>query len=213
MSGPDELQRSYEALADRFVKLAEPRRRDHCLVLAADAAQAAGRTDEAERLRKRLLQVNPFHLLRPYTSMSEALQSSDVREYIADLRNQLPPESVQKLLQSPAQPGEPVYKIVHEAAPPTPVDFTPLPAIPSTPLPHGAPAKGIPAPPVRRPVVPKAPATARVTSSPTAEPAPPPASSEAATPAGRLVALLLFAFGLVIAAGIFFLTFVRPFLD
>src|SRR4051812_40635695 len=98
MKDLDLMQQSYEELAGRFEQLAEPRRRDHCLVLAADAALAAGRADDAERLRQRLLRANPYHLLRPYASWSEALQSSDVRDYIADLRNQLPPDRVAQLL-------------------------------------------------------------------------------------------------------------------
>ena len=64
-----------------------------------------GRTLDAERLRQRMLQFNPHHLLRPYASMSEAVQAPDVQEYVADLRRQWPPEFVQKLYLG--QPGEP----------------------------------------------------------------------------------------------------------
>src|SRR3954451_18973297 len=99
MRNSETLLRVYEELAGRFARRGEPRHRDHCLVLAADAALAAGRPDEAERLRQRLLQVNPHHLLRPFTAMSEAMQSTDVQDYIADLRHQWPPELVDKLLQ------------------------------------------------------------------------------------------------------------------
>ncbi len=127
---PAEMQQRYEELAKRFEQLAEQRRRDHCLVLAADAALEAGRPDEAERLRQSLLRLNPYHLLCPYASMKEALQSGDVRDYIADLREQLPPERVDELMQGGAA-QQPVYKVVQrESAPPTPHEITPLPEVP-----------------------------------------------------------------------------------
>ena len=44
----------YEDLANHFARQGESRQRDHCLILAADAALSAGQPDEAERLRKRL---------------------------------------------------------------------------------------------------------------------------------------------------------------
>jgi hypothetical protein len=98
MQTSDSLQRKYEELANRYAKQGEARQRDHCLVLAADAALSAGHPDQAERLRKRLLMTNPHHMLRPYNSMSEAMQASDVQDYIADLRRHWPPDVVEKLL-------------------------------------------------------------------------------------------------------------------
>jgi hypothetical protein len=92
------LARLYEDLANHFAHQGESRQRDQCLVLAADAALSAGQPAEAERLRKRLLLTNPHHLLRPYASMAEALETPDVREFVIDLRKQWPPETVAKLL-------------------------------------------------------------------------------------------------------------------
>ena len=97
----------YEDLANYFARQGDWRQRDQCLVLAADAALSAGMPQESERLRKRLLLTNPTHMLRPYSSMTEAMRSNDVRDYIADLRKQLPPETVEKMLnqQAPETPA------------------------------------------------------------------------------------------------------------
>lgn len=110
MKTAESLPGMYEDLANHFARQGESRQRDQCLVLAADAAQNAGMTQEAERLRKRLLLTNPHHLLRPYTSMAEAMQSNDVRDYVLDLRKQWPPDSVAKMLKpsSPAGSANPV---------------------------------------------------------------------------------------------------------
>ena len=96
------LPRMYEELANHFARQGESRPRDQCLVLAADAALSAGVPEDAERLRKRLLLTNPHHLLRPYASMSEAMESSDVCDFVLDLRKQWPPEMLEKLLHRPA---------------------------------------------------------------------------------------------------------------
>jgi hypothetical protein len=88
----------YEALAQRCEEQHEARRRDIFLVLAADAAFAAGHADDAERLRMRLLQLSPSSLLCPYASFADALQARDIQDYIADLRRLHPPEQAEKLL-------------------------------------------------------------------------------------------------------------------
>src|SRR5262249_46286182 len=94
--------RMYEDLANHYARYGESRQRDNCLVLAADAALSAGSPEEAERLRRRLLLTNPHHLLRPYSSMVEAMQTQDVRDFVADLRKQISPDMVAKLLHQAA---------------------------------------------------------------------------------------------------------------
>jgi hypothetical protein len=197
MKDSDALPRFYEELAERFGQLSEPRRRDHCFVLAAAAALAGGKTEEAERLRQRLLQVNPHHLLRPYTSMSEAVQTEDVRDYIADLRNQLPPERVEQLLKAPSAAAEPTYDLAHE----------PTPARAAAPdLPRAA----VPPPP--RKLVP--PPATRQTASPTVPVAAPRRlSDDQPTAAGRWAASLLFVVALLLTAGVFILAFIRPLIE
>ena len=74
--------------------------RDRFLVLAAAAAQTAGRSEEAEQLRQRLLRGNGCHLLRPFASMAQALISPDVQSYVEDLRQQYPPQAATDLLAS-----------------------------------------------------------------------------------------------------------------
>lgn len=133
MNVPDTLPRMYEELANHYARHGESRQRDNCLVLAADAALAAGLPEEAERLRKRLLLTNPHHLLRPYASMAEALQSADVRDFVADLRRQLPPETVAKLVAQSAP-----AKTLALAEPVAAAAASPKPA--PTPLPRAKPA-------------------------------------------------------------------------
>ena len=124
------IQDAYEQLAQRFEREHEPRQRDNLLVLAADAAQAAGRVLDAERLRRRLLELNPHHLLRPFTSFADALASPDIRDLLTDLRRQYPPDYVQKLLGPSVTPN---------GRPPAPA---PAPA----PLPATSPYEMLPTP-------------------------------------------------------------------
>jgi hypothetical protein len=100
MANTDGIVRVYEDLADVHERTGQAKLRDWFLVLAADAALAGGNSREAERLRGRLLQANPHHLLKPFTSFAEALQSPDIRGYVADLRRAYPPDAAKKLLQS-----------------------------------------------------------------------------------------------------------------
>lgn len=88
----DQILRIYQDLADWHEQHGPPHVRDRFLILAADAALGAGREEEANRLRHRLLQVNPHHMLRPFSSFAEALQSPDVRNYVHDLRKSYPPD-------------------------------------------------------------------------------------------------------------------------
>src|SRR5688572_1432363 len=62
----------YRELADHYDRLGQVSMRDRFLMLAADAALAAGQPDEAERLRQRLLATSRHHMLRPYASFAEA---------------------------------------------------------------------------------------------------------------------------------------------
>ena len=48
MRNPETLLRVYEELANRFAKQIEPRFRDHCLVLAADAQARLVQLDLAQ---------------------------------------------------------------------------------------------------------------------------------------------------------------------
>ena len=124
MSPLDALPRLYEDLANHYARQGESRQRDNCLMLAAAAALNVDLPAEAERIRKRLLLTNPHHMLRPYGTMAEAMQSGDVRDYVADLRKQLPPQTVEKMLNRPtetyamAAPAPPLAKPVPATAKP-----------------------------------------------------------------------------------------------
>ena len=138
-------EHDYEELAARCDRQQEARQRDIFLVLAADAALAAGHPEEAERLRWRLLQLSPHSLLRPYASFAAALQARDIQDYIADLRRLFPPEQAEKMLRTangknsaaPAvAPPAPIYRMQEEAPPrreQTPSPYAPL----DPPLPPG----------------------------------------------------------------------------
>ena len=169
------LAEQYEDLANHFAKRGESRQRDQCLVLAADAALRDDRPLEAERLRRRLLLTNANHLLRPYRSMAEAMQSNDVREYVADLRLQWPPDMVAKLLGTQTAPSKAAatYPIAEPMAKPEPA------AAPVEEKPR--PASKLPAPP-----------------------------SENVTGLSFALSLFMFALGLVLAGGLFAVTFAWP---
>jgi hypothetical protein len=96
--------RVYKELADWYERQGQPAMRDRFLILAAEAAFSSGKPDEAERLRQRLLQGNPHHMLKPFSSFAQALQSSNVQIYIQDLQVNYPPETALGLLQN--RPGE-----------------------------------------------------------------------------------------------------------
>jgi hypothetical protein len=110
------IVQTYEELAALTEQRGDSQMRDRFLILAADAALAAGQRDDAERLRSRLLEINPHHLLRPYPSFRDALKSPDVASYLADLRDTFTPEESFRLLEklradagvaAPASPPEP----------------------------------------------------------------------------------------------------------
>ena len=90
----------YKELADWYERQGQAAMRDRFLILAAEAAFSAGKTDEAERLRQRLLQGNPHHMLKPFSSFAQALQSTNIQIYIHDLQVNYPPETVEGLLEN-----------------------------------------------------------------------------------------------------------------
>ena len=89
----------YKELADWYERQGQAAMRDRFLILAAEAAFSAGRPDEAERLRQRLLQGNPHHMLKPFSSFAQAMQSTNIQIYIHDLHANYPPETAEGLLQ------------------------------------------------------------------------------------------------------------------
>ena len=223
MRNPETMLRVYEELANRFAKQNEPRFRDHCLVLAADAALSADRSTDADRLRQRLLQFNPHHLLRPFASMVEAMQAPDVQEYVADLRRQWPPEFVQKLYLGgdPTAPVEPAPKsrpteVPRRTEPGAKDQLTPQRGTPATPA--SDPAVVVPAPLPRQPagMVPMA-RPALTGTSPVrpvraaAPPVVPPPPHASALGSGLAIVFLLL--GIAGGVGLFLLAFVWPLLD
>ncbi len=100
MEPHENLLRVYRELADWYDRQRQPQMRDRFLMLAADAALTAGRPDEAERLRLRLLKVNPHHMIKPYASFAEAIKAPDVLTYVKDLRVNYPADVSEDLLRT-----------------------------------------------------------------------------------------------------------------
>jgi len=243
MRNADAMVPLYEGLADRFSRQNEPRQRDQCLVLAADAALSAGQSAEAERLRQRLLQANPHHLLRPFASMAEAMQAPDVQEYVIDLRRQWPPDFAQRLNASSEKStaSESLSAVPGWAVPPSAVAPSAVaPSVvgpsavapsavlrPAAPVERPAPAKPaqamqavtipLEAPPARKPAaapVPTARPAAPPPRSPLKEAAMAQAAADAAASTGNaLVAWTLLLLAVAGGLGLLFLTFVWPLLE
>ncbi|GIW79973.1 MAG: hypothetical protein KatS3mg105_1780 [Gemmatales bacterium] len=138
---PEHTIRIYEELAHQFDRQGETHIRDRLLILAADAAYSAGKLDDAERLRSRLLELNPHHMLKPFASLAEALQSTDVRSYIEGLRRTYPREQAEQMLSGDWQPaGQP-----QPTPQPAPQPTTPWPASTvSPPIPFQMPPPIVP---------------------------------------------------------------------
>jgi len=98
MPGADLTLHLYEEIAELYQLSGDADQRDVFLVLAADAAFNSGYPDIAEQIRLRLLTQNPYHLFRPYSSFTEALQSADIQSYIEDLVRRFPPATARTLL-------------------------------------------------------------------------------------------------------------------
>jgi hypothetical protein len=175
MQSVDQAVQVYQELSNWYVQQGQAQMRDRFMVLAADAMLTAGRKDEAERLRSRLLQVNPHHLFKPFGSLAEAMmKSKDVRNYVEGLRRTYPPEKAAELLDSvraerlekPASPPVPPERPEppHAAKNSGAGTGEPLkvyrlqeekqpesPAAPPAPAGRGAPAKETPRPTPPRP--------------------------------------------------------------
>jgi hypothetical protein len=180
----------YRELADRYDQARDAGKRDLFLVLAAEAALALGQNDQAERLLQRLLALNPHSLLKPYSSLAEALRSPDVQFYVEDLKRQFPPEKAERLLHElggkvpAASPPSDVYRV--QGQPPV----LPKPAPPA------------PAPPAKT-------AAARIYGfQPPAQSAPRPDEDDAGSWFTWLLFLVLLAGGLALA----WVTFLAPLL-
>jgi hypothetical protein len=136
MPSADRLLLVYRELADWHERQGLAQLRDRFLVLAAAAAFSAGWSDEAERLRQRLLRGTPHHLLRPFYSFAEAMHSADVQGYLDDLRRQYPLEKAEKLLDSlrghVPQPGRRESPFLPPTAPD--IDIGPAPDDTTEPL-------------------------------------------------------------------------------
>ncbi len=105
----------YREVADWYERQGQPAMRDRFLILAAEAAFSAGKPEEAERLRQRLLQGNPHHMLKPFSSFAQALQSSNIQIYIHDLQMNYPPKTADSLLHKLRGGPEPTVSIPQTA--------------------------------------------------------------------------------------------------
>jgi hypothetical protein len=121
----------YLDLADWYEKHGQAQLRDRFLVLGADAALSAGRADEAERLRSRILQQNPHHLLKPYATLAEAMKVPAVQDYVGDLRRSYTPDIAEQQLQSLRANAN--VSPPREAPPPPPRPTPPKPRSPEPP--------------------------------------------------------------------------------
>ena len=223
MASADQTVKTYRELAEDYGRQGQAQMRDRFLVLAADAALSAGQEDEAERLRGRLLQHNPHHLLKPYSSFAEAMKSKDVQNYIGALRRNHPYDKVEGLLQglrrttdtgpgARQEPGEgredlKVFRGMDAGKEPkgTPPGGSTRPAVPVQPSPPQSPPRPSAAPeilPVSRQPYPsldklRAVVTAREDRDP---------------PSGAWVSVVLFVLMLVLGIFLASYTLLRPFL-
>jgi hypothetical protein len=236
MPSVDQTIHIYEELAEVYERQGQAKLRDWFLVLAADAALSAGRRDEAEGFRGRLLQINPHHLLKPFASMADALKSPDVQGYVVELRRAYPPQAAEQLLESQktagASAGRPQRAENRAAAPAAVEEEQPLKVyrgqnMPEEPAPARQPAKPLSS---WEPAAPPARAAAKmVPPSPPAAQAPRPRQSFPATPPptvplpgrrpddldsrqGRWVSSALFGLMVLFALLLAGYSFARPFL-
>jgi len=222
MDPRENLLRIYRELADWYERQHQPQMRDRFLVLAADAALTAGRPDEAERLRLRLLKVNPHHMLKPFGSYAQALKTPDVLTYVKDLRVNYPANVAEDLLRTlqaddkpaaaapPAAAAERELFVDEKRSEPDLARTAPPPARPpaNPHLPQTIPLQGpIPAAPRAEPVRPRRPFPAPLPPAPAPAPERPAVEPAAA---GSWLAALLFLLVLACGAGLAAFTFLRP---
>ncbi len=177
----------YRDLADLYQQQGQSQLRDRFLLLAALAALESGNASEADRLRQRLLQHNPHHLIKPFSSFAEAMRSPDVQTYVRDLKQSYPPETAQQMLAGLRQAGQ-------DAASQTPYRMLPPQTPPRVPI--SAPAMGRPAPPPR---------SLRTFAAPAPQPDDP--------VHGAWFAMLLFLVTLLVSVSLAAYTLERPFLQ
>jgi hypothetical protein len=96
----DPTARVYQELAKWYEQQRDGPMRDRFLLLAAAALLSSGHKEEAEKLRIRLLELSPSHLLKPFSSLAEAVKSRDIRDYIDGLRRNYSPQAAEQLLES-----------------------------------------------------------------------------------------------------------------
>jgi hypothetical protein len=197
MAIPEKNIKTYHDLASAYDAQGQAQVRDRYLVLAADAALAAGRAAEADAFLARLLQVNPHHLLKPFASLAQALQSVDVKTYIEGLRRRYPPEHAEETLRTLRPEGVAPSASAKVETPPPPID--PFAQLDETrdwddaklvpvepPPPRPSPPKATPPPPpppkVSKPAtVPEAPIPFAPEAAPAAAPKPARAPTKAAS--------------------------------
>ena len=106
----------YKDLAECYERRGQAQMRDRFLVLAADAALSGGQPGEAERLRLRLLQANPHHMLKPYASFEQARAAPDVDTYVRNLRLNYPLEVAADLLRALNSNDDPSVQQLQQTA-------------------------------------------------------------------------------------------------
>lgn len=124
----------YRELAEAYEERGQPAIRERFLVLAADAAYSAGDADEAERLRQKLLQGNPHHMLKPYSSYAQALEAAAIQIYVQDLRTNYPLAMTRKLLQSLREDGPEEQQEQNQTEVPPTAPFLDAKGKPTVPL-------------------------------------------------------------------------------
>jgi hypothetical protein len=121
MTSLEQAVHVYEELADWHERENQAEHRDGFLILAADAALLAKQPLEAERLRGRLLQFNPQHLLRAFSSFETARRSPAVQRIVEDWRQRYPAEAASDLLAT--LKGEPTPRILPPTVPSIDLDM------------------------------------------------------------------------------------------